>query len=319
MANNRKRQNLDEMILPNLPEEVWCNVFKRLPQESRKNATITCKLWFGIIRRDSGFSGNISIPWSELQSSNFEWDNWPSLKTIEVTDSSFPSSEMALVAMKNIEFKKCESLQKVFLSVNCDISELSTAITTKGLLISEEEGEAVKQVRWVVVGDESSQGFRNPPEFSDLPTALEYTLFDQMLKNCGTSLEKLTLKNDCRISLYFFNRLCKSLSENCPNVWYLNLGATDLGLAMEHFNIGLIQKKIKKLKKCQISYVEENLQWFIWNCDSKEYASEVAKALDETYANKPTEFKVHIRANDGKCFQIIKMPFQNSVVTRLED
>ena len=89
MATLKKRQKLDKTILPNLPQEVWCIIFSCLPKESRKNATRTCKLWFEIIRGDSRFSGNILISWSVLQNSSFDWDNWPSLKTITINDTSF--------------------------------------------------------------------------------------------------------------------------------------------------------------------------------------------------------------------------------------
>ena len=132
MAPKRKRQKLEKMVLPNLPNEVWCIVFSSLPKESRKNATRTCKLWLEIIRGDSKFSGSISIPWIEfeleLKNSSFDWDNWPSLKTLTITDSEFLSPKMALDAMKAIDFKKCPSLEKVTLGVDFELAELSQEI-----------------------------------------------------------------------------------------------------------------------------------------------------------------------------------------------
>ena len=91
MAPKQKRQKLDKTVLPNLPQEVWCIIFSYLLKESRKNATSTCKLWFEIIRGDSRFSGKITIPWNEIQNSSFDGDNWPSLKTIAISGTSFPS------------------------------------------------------------------------------------------------------------------------------------------------------------------------------------------------------------------------------------
>ena len=128
MATERKRQKLEKTIFPNLPQGVWCIIFSYLPKESRKNATSTCKLWFQIIRADSRFSGSISIPWSKLKSSNFDWDNWPSLKTLKITDSSFPSPKMALQAMKALNLKRCQILEKVTFGVNFDVAELSKEI-----------------------------------------------------------------------------------------------------------------------------------------------------------------------------------------------
>ena len=129
MATEQKRQKLDNFVLQSLPQEVWYIIFSFLPKESRKNATRTCKLWFEIIRGDSKFSGNITIPWIELNSS-FDWDNWPSLKTIAINDTSFPSPKMALEAMRGIDFKKCQSLEKVTFGVNFDLAELPNNTTT---------------------------------------------------------------------------------------------------------------------------------------------------------------------------------------------
>ena len=128
MATELKRQKLEKTIFSNLPQGVWCIIFSYLPKESRKNATSTCQLWFQIIRADSRFSGSISIPWSKLKSYNFDWDNWPSLKTLDITDSSFPSPKMALQAMKALNLKRCKNLEKVTFGVNFDVAELSKEI-----------------------------------------------------------------------------------------------------------------------------------------------------------------------------------------------
>ena len=127
MATERKRRKLDNLVLP---QEVWCIIFSYLPKESRKNATITCKLWFEIIRGDSRLSGNVSIPWIKLQSSRFDWDNWPCLKTLAITNISLPSPKLALMVMKDIDFKKCPSLEKVTFGVNFDMAELYTVMKT---------------------------------------------------------------------------------------------------------------------------------------------------------------------------------------------
>ena len=93
-----------------------------------------------------------------------------------------------------------------------------------------------------------------------------------------------------------------------------------------------IKEKFKNLKKCQISFQEGFEQHFEnpfgENCE--EYASELAKDLDryyidldEKFAYRSIEFKVLVQANyettdDGICFQIIKMPFKNSVISKLD-
>ena len=123
-------QSLDKTVWPNLPKEIWCIIFLSLPKESQKNATRTCKLWFEIIRGDSRFSGNIAIPWIEIELQNFrfDWDNWPSLKTLAITNSSFSSPKLALDFIKDKDFKKCPSLEKVTLGVDFELAELSQEI-----------------------------------------------------------------------------------------------------------------------------------------------------------------------------------------------
>ena len=66
----------------------------------------------------------------ELQTSSFDWDNWPSLKTLSIADSSFPSPKMALEAMRDIDFKRCQSLEKVTFGVDFDVAELSRIMIT---------------------------------------------------------------------------------------------------------------------------------------------------------------------------------------------
>ena len=102
-----------------------------------------------------------------------------------------------------------------------------------------------------------------------------------------------------------------------------------------------IKEKFKNLKKCQISFQEGFEQYFEYisyaGVSWKQYAAELtipqdelyidtlAEDLDETFASGSTEFKVLIankrrkkkNSKDEFVFQIIKMPFQNSVTTRI--
>ena len=224
MTPERKHQSLDKTVWTNLPKEIWCIIFSSLPKESRKNATRTCKLWFEIIRGDSRFSGNITIPWIEfeleLKNSSFDWDNWPSLKTLTITDSEFLSPKMALDAMKAINFKKCPSLEKVTIDVEFELAELwileeigkvfglvfnpqldidffklehmdelEIEMMSQGLddiernlKIMKMIGEEAKNIRSLIVGGESFYD----PQF-----------FETGFKNFGASLKVLTLQNGC--------------------------------------------------------------------------------------------------------------------------
>jgi len=265
MAPKRKRQKLDKMVLPNLPSEVWCIIFSSLPKESRKNATRTCRLWLEIIRGDPRFSGKIWISWIELEllNSSYDWDNWPCLKTLTITDSEFLSPKMALDYMKEKDFKKCPSLEKVTFGVYFELAELSQEIMKeigtvlaltfnpkldidlfklehldeleiemmsqgsddieRNLKIMKMIGEDAKNIRWLIVGGESFYY----PQF-----------FETGFKNFGASLKVLTLQNGCFDHCYddefydnndnFINNVgtfFKSLMENCPNLIKLNLGS----------------------------------------------------------------------------------------------
>jgi hypothetical protein len=71
-----------------LPNEIWCMVFSYLPLTPKKNATATCKLWSRLIREDSKLSGHILISWSNMETAletlQWNWSNWPGLKTLEL-------------------------------------------------------------------------------------------------------------------------------------------------------------------------------------------------------------------------------------------
>ena len=71
-----------------LPNEIWCKIFSYLTLEPKKSATATCKLWWSLIRENQKLSGYILISWSNmeeaLEKSQWNWNNWPALKTLEL-------------------------------------------------------------------------------------------------------------------------------------------------------------------------------------------------------------------------------------------
>ena len=126
------------------------------------------------------------------------------------------------------------------------------------------------------------------------------------------------------------------LINDCNNIEKLSLNGlmfpfVDTTSYFRYF-LASIKEKFKNLKKCQISFQEGFEQHFDnpfgENCE--EYASELAKDLDryyidfdEKFAYRSIEFKVLVQANyettdDGICFQIIKMPFKKSVISKLD-
>ena len=87
-----------------LPNEIWCMIFSYLPLAPKKNATATCKLWSRLIREDSKLSGHILISWNNMETAletlEWNWSNWPGLKTLELIKLEFV--EVSRVSVQNI-------------------------------------------------------------------------------------------------------------------------------------------------------------------------------------------------------------------------
>ena len=127
----------------NLPNEIWSMIFSYLPLEPKKNATVTCKLWFRLIRSNQKFSGYILISWHNMKKAidklkwNWDWNNWPALKTLELK-----SHPLAIVgdsratiqkAIEKLSLKDCPtSFEEVLLDV--DLTLLKTHGWSRSLL-----------------------------------------------------------------------------------------------------------------------------------------------------------------------------------------
>ena len=116
------------------------------------------------------------------------------------------------------------------------------------------------------------------------------------------------------------------LINDCNQIETLSLNGLDYPFfEAGEFELTYIRAKFKNLKKCQISFIEGFERYHEWG-DGKsceEYTTEFAEDLDDTFPKRSIEFKVLIRTrkesdDKGKCFQILKMPFKDSVITELE-
>ena len=71
-----------------LPNEIWYMIFSYLPLAPKKNATVTCKLWYRLIREDPKLSGHILISWHNMETAldtlQWNWSSWPALKMLEL-------------------------------------------------------------------------------------------------------------------------------------------------------------------------------------------------------------------------------------------
>ena len=134
-------KNQTEMIGFNLPNEIWCMIFSYLPFKSKKNATATCKLWFGHIRENPKFSGNLLISWHNMEKAidklQWNWNNWPALKTLELKSHPLTvigdSRETIQKAIKKMSLTDCpKSLEEVLFDV--DLTTLKTFDWSRSLL-----------------------------------------------------------------------------------------------------------------------------------------------------------------------------------------
>ena len=129
------------------PVEIWCKIFSYLPEKSTKNASLTCRRWLKIIREDPKLSGHKLVSWDKtleiIQDTNWNWFNWPSLKTIEISYDTMPDKHVYRCWITNsaqekasedqwnkvldslesirISFHQCSSLEKVILTVEFGI------------------------------------------------------------------------------------------------------------------------------------------------------------------------------------------------------
>ena len=124
---------MDVNILPN---EVWYIIFSHLDERSIQCVSVTCTLWFELIRSNVNTSSQICLAndnlkkfQTKLEKSEWIWERWPVLRTLEfgrshmicdhvVNEPHFASEAMNLV--KSINFKQCETLEKVVFSLNFD-------------------------------------------------------------------------------------------------------------------------------------------------------------------------------------------------------
>ena len=117
----------------NLPNEIWCMIFSHLPFEPKKNATATCKLWSRLIREDPNLSGRILVSWYNMKTAlemlQWNWLNWPALKTLELNKFELVDSREAIQnIIKTLSLRECPpNIEEVLFNVDL------TPIQTNGL------------------------------------------------------------------------------------------------------------------------------------------------------------------------------------------
>ena len=126
-----KRQRLEYSDMNILPKEIWCIIFSHLDEKSIRSSSATCKLWFELIRNDLKISSDIYLVNAGLnefrtilEKSEWMWERWPVLKTLEFGPKikySCENEKQAMNIVKSINFKQCETLEKVVFGVKYDL------------------------------------------------------------------------------------------------------------------------------------------------------------------------------------------------------
>lgn len=131
------------MIMDLMPKEIWCTIFSYLDEKSIRNATLTCKFWFELIRSDCNFSSHVVLKrigleelGTKIENLEWVWSRWPKLKTLEfeVKRGRIPfSASEAMDTVKSIKFELCPTLESVIIDVEFLLRELSKNIELKDI------------------------------------------------------------------------------------------------------------------------------------------------------------------------------------------
>ena len=123
------------MTDPPLPTEILCKIFSYVNDEkSIRSATATCRQWEEIIRGNEKLSGYVSLKsiWAKdlrmkIENSEWIWDRWPSLKTLQLVCWDLRERSEEMKSLKLVKFDQaCQKLEKIILlDVNCDLTEIS--------------------------------------------------------------------------------------------------------------------------------------------------------------------------------------------------
>ena len=120
-----------------LPKEVLGIIFSYLDKKSVFHSTLTCKLWFELIRCDPNICSHIclnDISSSELykrtKNPEWIWTRWPVLKILELKCEQKHNFKPLIVHsiakhyLKIANNEYCPSLAKIVYSISCDLPEI---------------------------------------------------------------------------------------------------------------------------------------------------------------------------------------------------
>merc|ERR1712156_1165395 len=228
----------------NIPNEVWCTVFSYLDRKSLKCATLTCKLWFELIRSDVKLSGHIVLNnfgldylQTKIENLRWKWERWPALKTIELENGNEPESkEEALDMVKKIKFEFCPTLENVIFNVDLELAnfyKIQNYCRVEKLLFNpkidlETFGiEHIFQLHLHLEKDWDTLDIigKNAKNLVDLTISIDCSTnadlqklensCNILFKRLKNSLKCLTLSNRNEV---YGSTVLKALSKHCPNL-----------------------------------------------------------------------------------------------------
>ena len=227
------------------PVEIWCKIFSYLPEKSTKNASLACRRWLKIIREDPKLSGHKLVSWDKTleisQDTNWNWFNWPSLKTIEISYDTMPDNHVlrcwsansaqekvsedhwnkVLDSLESIRlsFKKCSSLEKVILTVEFGLSHfLKRQKNNKLLALNPKESFVMRWNSFIVSLELLLNEVKNPSLLYE-DTSLRKLL--QIGQKTEENLHRLIVDDWSLGSLSkneFENNFIRRLTNNIPNI-----------------------------------------------------------------------------------------------------
>lgn len=245
-----------------MPNEIWCIIFSYLDENSVKNATVTCKLWFELIRSDSNLSGHVILQHFDLdelqtkiENSQWIWERWPVLRTLEFERGIEPeSAKEALDSLKSIKFELCPTLENVIFGVNFDLVELfpsfqESLVTVEKLTFNPNFGMnslgfefkevlGLEHVSWLHINLKAFQSYKTLDLIEkNAKNLVKITInivhfFDTNSEMLKATFDKLFKGLNTTLKTVHLNNMAKlvdgniilqSLSENCTNLENLNI------------------------------------------------------------------------------------------------
>ena len=151
-SSNRGKSISRARSCKDLNDEEWLMIFSYLDKHDKKSATLTCRRWFTLVRKDPKLSGYLMV-YFQLQkfgkfSSQFAnyrdtripdvnalLDSWPALRKIKFSEGFVLAepSEFAHLrdAMKQIDFEGSPNLEEVMVGTHIDVQDWISLDSTR--------------------------------------------------------------------------------------------------------------------------------------------------------------------------------------------